>query len=423
MFYWVIILALFIISIILTKNIVHPVSIFTLIWTVIMGLYQLNIGNFNQISSNTYFIICSGIVAFVVGFVLFRHLIHYRRITIGKFRELPDEYSDEVIRYGFLKFLCITSIIVLIPEAVNSLQVLAGGGTFETLRTNYSNGYSALDIGVLSIYRNYIVKPFCYIIYPLCAVDFVKGGRKRWLLVCTLIIATLSTLYEGGRVQFVYLSIHFLLIMKMAGLQIKVSKKVKRIIIGLITLMVAVVAYITTSRGTSSTLSQSMLLYISGCVPLLDSHLSALGFHPHYTYGLVAVSGFLKPFFALLENIGFPYPAFLTNIQHVFEVEQTISIGSVFHMNAYVSIFYYFFYDGGYIGNIIEMFLYGGLSWLIYRRSSSLRGMVYYALLFQGLLFSMIRFQFTISHYCLAFILAYFIFTKRYSEDIEEDMI
>ena len=105
------------------------------------------------------------------------------------------------------------------------------------------------------------------------------------------------------------------------------------------------------------------------------------------------------------------------NIQHVFEVEKTISVGTVFHMNAYVSLFYYFFYDGGFVGNIIGSFLYGGLSRLIYRRIGSMRGMVYYALIFQGLLFSMIRFQFTISHYCLSFILLYFLFKR---ENVDE---
>lgn len=379
-----------------------------------MGLYQLNLNSFNAISASTYFIISTGIVAFSVGFCVFKFIIKEKRIVIGSFRLLKEngESDKEQIRYNLVMILCISSIIVLFPEAVNSVKILASGGTFETLRTNYSNGYSALNISILSLYRNYIVKPFCYIIYPLCAIDFIKGERKRWLIACTFILAFLSTLYQGGRIQFVYLAIHFVLIFILAGYQIILPKKMKRVLIGLVVLMIVTVVYITTSRGTSSTLSQTILLYVSGCVPLLDSHLNSLNFHPEYTYGLVSISGFLKPFFSLLGNVGVPYPAFLTNIQHVFEVEKTISIGAFFHMNAYVSVFYYFFYDGGYIGNIIEMFLYGGLAWLIYRRVTSIRGMLYYALFFQGLVFSMIRFQFTISHYCLAFIMAYFLFEK-----------
>lgn len=409
-----IIIAIFITSLVLGKRIIHPVTILSLVWSIIMGLYQLNISSFNEISANTYFIIGSGIVAFSAGFCIFKATIRDKRIVIGNFRALKEneELSREHIKYRFVWFLCISSIIVLLPEAINSLKILASGGTFETLRTNYSNGFSALNISILSLYRNYIVKPFCYIIYPICAIDFIKGDKKKWLFIGTLMIALLSTLYEGGRVQFVYLAIHFVLIYILSGYQIMISKKVKRVLIGLIAVMVVVVAYITSSRGSSATFSQSILLYISGCVPLLDRHLTLLDFHPEYTYGLVAISGFLKPFFSLLENVGFPYPAFLYNIQHVFDVEQSISIGLNFHMNAYVSVFYYFFYDGGYVGSIIGMFIYGGIAWLIYRRISSIRGMLYYALFFQGLVFSMIRFQFTISHYCLAFIMAYFLLRK-----------
>lgn len=416
-----IIIAIFITSLALSKRIVHPVTTLSMVWGIIMGLYQWNIRSFNDISANTYFIIGSGIVAFSAGFYAFKATIRHRRIVIGNFRALKENEKlyKEHIKYKLVGFLCLSSIVVLLPEAINSLKILASGGTFETLRTNYSNGYSALNISVLSLYRNYIIKPFCYIIYPLCAIDFIRGKRKRWIFVCAIALAFLSTLYEGGRVQFVYLAIHFALIFILSGYQINIPKKVKRILIGLIILMAVVVMYITSSRGSSSTFSQSILLYVSGCVPLLDSHLKMFDFSPEYTYGLVAVSGFLKPFFSLLENVGIPYPAFLTNIQHVFEVEQTISIGAFFHMNAYVSIFYYFFYDGGYIGNIIEMFLYGGLAWLIYRRAVSIRGMLYYALFFQGLVFSMIRFQFTISHYCLAFIMAYFLFERVLDLDYE----
>lgn len=420
---WIVITIVLILSIIITKTIIHPVSIFSLVWFIIMSLYQLNIGRLNQISSRTYFIIGSGVVSFALGYVISKYLINFKRIVVGSFRKKNTIKTEEMLRYGLIQFLCISSIVVLLPEAINSVKILASGGSFEALRINYSSGKSALNIAILMLYRNYIVKPFCYIIYPLCAIDFIKGERKKWLFLSTLIIALLSTLYEGGRVQFVYLAIHFLLISKLAGLHVKIPKSVKRSIVVLLILMIGVVLYITASRGSETTLAQSLLVYISGCVPLLDSHLKAVGFHPDYTFGLVAISGFLKPFFALLENIGVPYPIFLTNIQYVFEVEKTVSIGKLFHMNAYVSVFYYFFYDGGFLGNIIGLFLYGALAWLIYRRASSLRGMLYYALLFQGLLFSMIRFQFTISHYCLAFIMAYFLFQKIEPANVKEGIV
>ena len=79
-------------------------------------------------------------------------------------------------------------------------------------------------------------------------------------------------------------------------------------------------------------------------------------------------------------------------------------------MNAYVSQFYYLFYDGGYIGTFIIMLIYGMACERSYKRTHSFKGMLIYAMLVQGLLFSMIRFQFTISHYCISFILARFMF-------------
>ena len=418
---WIIlILALCALCIYFNKDLTNPASILLLVWSCVMVVYYINIGKLNVISGWTYALITFGLIAFITGVIFQKYLSTYL-MSISYSNTSYNLSSNIVINYRFVLFLTITTIIVLIPEAISSVRILRTGGSFETIRTNFSSGYSTINNSIFSLYRNYFVKPFLYIIYPLSAIDFNFGQKKKWLIVGAIIICVLNTFYEGGRMQFIYLLVHFLLIMRLGGkkFQIRISRKVKIVLFGIILLTVTCLIYITNSRGSSSTFSQTAILYISGCVPLLDHYLKSFDFHPDYTWGLVSISGFLKPVFALLENMGFPYPTFFDSIQYVFEVEGSVSIGA-FRMNAFVTLFYYFFYDGGYIGTFIGMFFYGVISEKIYMNTKTYIGMLYYAIIVQGLLFSMIRLQFTISHYCLAFILAILIFKNQRSYVVDE---
>ena len=229
-----------------------------------------------------------------------------------------------------------------------------------------------------------------------------------------IIITFLETFVSGGRIQLVYVPLHFLIVFFYDRGKLYISRRTRRRIFLGIAVTFIVVNAITSSRG-SNWEKETIGLYVSGGIPLMDHYVSS--FNSEYTFGAAALSGYLRTIFSLLENVGFVYPRFLTRIQQLLDVEEVVYIGSL-QMNAFVTLFYYFFIDGGLWGVAIETGIYGALSKACYIKANqkSNKMLLTYCLIVQGIVFSMVRFQFVNIPYCLSFILLQFLFEKKRGE-------
>ena len=396
------------------KNYINPVSIFSAIWVVVLAVYEIFLASYSPISDKTYVIIGIGLMSFAIGASI--NDMMRRRIgspgpaAYNSYTNFNASTNDGSIRYKGVLVLCILTVLVLLPDAWDSLKRYISGDTFQVLRAYHSSGQTVITNRFILVFMNYIVNPFCVVLIPLCAVDIFLGKRKKWLLVFTIIITVLTTFITAGRIQIVYIPLHFILAMLLAGRSMKIPQKVKRIIFIGVVAMFVILNFVTLSRG-SSWEGQTAGLYLSGGVPLMDYYVN--GFNSGYTLGAASTSGFLRSFFSLLENIGVSYPAFLVNVQKLLNVEEVVRIGGL-QMNAYVTVFYYFFIDGGFVGTAIGSIIYGFICKGIYNRTKKKSNIwiVAYCLIAQGLIFSMIRLQFVSIPYCLSFVLIPFIIKK-----------
>jgi O-antigen ligase len=101
---------------------------------------------------------------------------------------------------------------------------------------------------------------------------------------------------------------------------------------------------------------------------------------------------------SFLNRLGLPVANFSSYVQSLLYVENRIAIGPTSSMNAFVSQFYYMYVDGGVMGVVIGMMIYGIVSHNLYKKAKNLtsaRGMALYFLIVETIVTSMVRFQFT----------------------------
>ena len=103
-------------------------------------------------------------------------------------------------------------------------------------------------------------------------------------------------------------------------------------------------------RNVEADVFTNMYAYIAGCMPLLTLHLND-AISSLRTYGAMSLNGFLYPIFFVFNYLHiFSYPDAFVNAQNVKNsLEIFMPLSPDITMNAYVTLFYYFYIDFGYL--------------------------------------------------------------------------
>ena len=293
------------------------------------------------------------------------------------------------------------------------------GYEFSYLR---SNQISVVSNALITLPRNYIFRPFVvYLVYPitmLCLLSNEKFTQKKYLVIfLSLLVVYVNIMSMGGRAPLVYSIIFYVVISKLLNQKIL---KNKYLIFGASLFVIADIIFFTvisSSRGIED-LRESNVMYIAGCVALLDYYLK--GILP-YTHGGAFIYGFSLFIFTMLENIGIDTPDSFLFVSQELYVEDIKCVGVDLYMNAFVSWFFYLFKDGGFFALAIESFIYGlvsGLAYVSYRNNTNdPRKIVFYSMIVFTIVFSFVRFQFTQHYLILALLFIPFFFKKKLNHD------
>lgn len=396
------------------KDWANPAVLMTLLWTAIMFVYNLGLLPLNEISNITTHVIVIGVLLFNIG-VFFTY--QYKILLGGK--ELLLSYNEDcyVLNYRLIIALGLLSILLFLPDAINSINLLLNGFRFTYIRTN--NTTSVITNSFLLLIRNYIAMPYVIVIYPLSAWCLLSSGDKKYvktILTIAITLAILQIFSGGGRASIVFFIVHFIVMATLLKKRVSIPRYSKILIAVLLVFVLVVYYYVSLSRGIEN-MSDSMLLYFVGCVPLLDTRIEMFKVSGTYSFGGVFIYGFLNLVFTLLGNIGIAEPAFMDSLRKAVFVEETLQIGTGYTMNAFVTCWYYFFIDGGFFALIIESFLYGAISCGVYknaiRYSLDVRKIICYAIITNTILFSFIRFQFIQYHYLLSLLMIPFLIKRE----------
>ena len=396
-------------------NLYNPGIIMALLWVAILLIYYLNFESFTAVSMITYISITLGVVFFTLGCFFSKYI----NFTIHASNSRTFRTNGYVLRYNIVIFLEILSILVLFPEVVKNIRILMSGETFALIRANNNGENNVLNSSLFALLRNYIISPFIFVIYPIAGYTLYACRNKTikfWVVALSAFLCVINTFTQGGRATIVYFLLHIILIGILIQKKLTIPKRIKRWIVFFIVVGLFALYQVSLSRGITK-FGSSFVVYFSGCVPLLDNKLSVINQSGSFLYGGAFFNGVLSYIFTVFENLGFHYPSSLARVDEIlFSVEQSVSIGSSLRMNAFVSMFYYFYLDGGLIGIVIESYIYGCLCSYIFRRSRGAvdgRFIVVYALLFQSILFSMVRFQLVVSAFVIALILPFIMFRRK----------
>lgn len=403
-----------IINLLSGKSLLKPGALFVLLWILELIMYQSKIIKLNDISNKTIFIICVGVVSFSIG--------AFNKKRIKGWSSEKNLSLD--VNINVIVFLQILSILLSIPETYNSFKILLSGGTFETIRAASGLGNSIIKNHLILVLRNFVITPFVMALYPINAIVFLEKNedKKRIIVfILTTIIALMMVVCEGGRSHIVYFVLHFVIVSILLKKKIRIPRHIKRWIICFILVAFLFFAYVSFSRGIEN-LKQSIYMYFCGGISLMDIKISNIDVNRIKGYGLASLSVPIDLLYSLLGLIGITRPPFFKYILNILmDVEKTISVGMNIKMNAFVSLFYYFYLDGGIIGVLLGSTIYGFISSICYNnydKWKDIKSLAIYCLILQGICFSFIRLQFVVQTYCLSFVILQFLFKRIDYENI-----
>lgn len=386
-------LLIFVVSRYLDKSIIRPSNMFVFVWLFISVLFSFKYIEYNNPDNFTYLLIFIGVISFFIG---------------GRFSSNATKKADKFdIDIRKVLALQIITIIVYIPETIDTIGDLMAGQTLEDVRIR--SGEVSESSGVIAILKNFILTPFLFLSYPITAYIFLtnkaKGRKKMLVLIFSMIIVAISVLRLGGRSPILFFLVNFFVVWYFYKNTIVISRSVKRVMLIVVSVMVSSFVYASISRGIED-LPRSFYHYFVGCIALLDNGVKSVSFH---TEGIATFSSpisIIDTFWRFIGGDELPAMKLILWINNY--IEETINVGVDCNMNAFYSLFFWFYLDYGIAGVVILCFLYGLLSDSIYKAAIVNRHfvtIVVFSLIVQGVVFSFIRFQFSTFYYFMAFLI------------------
>lgn len=396
------------IGILIVGNVWNPITLFCGLYALIMFFYSLHIFELYAASDTAVSIVLIGVCSFFGG-AISKCMIRRKKIP----NKVVLDNSIQSINFKLLNILNILALIYLCVTAVVVIRMLLSGSSMWYIRYILYNEDSTVGVrsSNLSVQLySYFVWPWTYVIIPLSVYLFLlkrdKSKEVKLFLVLSTINIALFILITAGRISIIYYLLYFILTRLISRKSQKVPFKYKIIIAIFVVVSMIAINAISASR-LSRPLIENAYLYVCGCIPFLSSRLQSFQSGSHvFTYGLSSFRGFFVLLIALLSRT-FGVPDIWSNVIENCYTQDFTNIAPNVTFNAFSTLFYYFYVDFGMIGVLVLSFVYGFVSMNFYEKfvkKPTFKNLMLYGLIVFGLVFSMIRFQFTNASYAFSFI-------------------
>ncbi|WKY46448.1 O-antigen polymerase [Eubacteriaceae bacterium ES3] len=421
-----------------TKHFYHPLLIFNVCWAFILFLESFHFYELYKSSESIYWYILCGVLAINIGFFVW----DYRRkrnktiFKIGRQYLNTATYSINIPRYKMLYVLAILCIIYYLGSVILTFYYLYSGISLAEIRSIVQDSTSAYNLFNQNKFLNAIsilfLVPGAAVVQVVGAMDFWFGKREKKLFFLAVILAVMSSIGEGGRTSLVNMCIYMLLGYYLSGVSLKNKaqisvakmKKRKRLILGAVTIGVIFLIWFSVSRA-GQTLYKELYLYFSMQPYMFDIWAKRADLEGIFGYGETSLNGFSFAVLYIFKNLfGIDFP---THWQSVYDLiratdsEWQIITATFSKANAYVGIFWFFYVDGRLFGILIGMFLYGVYLAHSYNdaiKYTNVKTAAIYSFIFQGLVWSFIRFPFSNIYYAIAFLMLIFLAFKSVKREV-----
>lgn len=406
-FYAAICIIICIISLLHARKILNPVSLITLLWSVIITLSSMRIYGLYKVDDKWYDLIFIGIITFCFGYFAYEFILGKKSITIGK-KKVIEEVSINYKLCCVLLLICLLFVTGRIVGYGN--QIIRSG--FNLTKIGHLIADNQVEYtGVLNAIYFLVVTPLYLPLTVLFGIEiWVKKPNKLFMVLGMIMVAG-RILITGGRIAIIQLFISAILGMSFSGGEQRASiqKRIKAIIkrpLGIASIVALVAGFIALSfTKTSKTLAEHLLLDFA----IQPNEFSYWGNYigDQYAYGIASLYGFFHPFIYIIRNVfgirdfGI-FDKVYENIQLTFE--NWVQTGTTIYSNAYATSFWYLFYDFRGLGIAIGMFIWGFISCHYYLnaiKKPNVRNISLYIMIAIGIVYTFTDMEFYKASYVL----------------------
>lgn len=412
------------------KKVINPLSVFCLLWGIVIFLSSLHLFNLYLPKESTFTILNAGIVAFSIGYYAAKVLIGnkrfiFKRSTVSKkCRCNLYEINYRVLYLAFL--VCIPFYIKDLISVVMSIGFGNSLSSIQGLMQGKDSVFtrSSIESACLLLF----VHPFSWISCPIVAVDFWMGRRDIKLIILQLLTILVRIFTTGGRAAFIHFMFYFLCAFvlsensdsKSLYKEIRAkAKKNKRLLLIICVIGVAVLTLLTYSRAGQAAVRT---IYYDFAMPpiMFEKWIDTVIDYP-IGYGMASLNGFLYPIDYLLRNsVHVSLPETFKKIYDLIQLTDTEWkwIGNGVTANAYISAFCFFYIDGRLIGVILASAIYGFICRNTYNnaiRNYSVRSATVLCLILIGVFYTFGTFEFSQYSYALALIYIKAFFRRKHA--------
>ncbi|AIF45571.1 hypothetical protein X953_16525 [Virgibacillus sp. SK37] len=388
-------------------------TLFYSYWFIVITLASFELYGMYSASQQTYMLIAIGLFGFAYGY-----LIMMKRPT----KEISKSRYTFEVRYNIYIIFNIFVIGFLLLRLLDLLMLIAQGYSWWDIRlmvTAIEKDLALWGGSEWNLYiYTYIISPLVYLAVPIAIVDYLIEKKSKLFVNTTIIVVILFAVVTVSRNILVFSVIYFIFTSLIYRKKFNLSNKIRRNLRKtpvVISLPIIGVATITLLRKAEADFLKEAYVYLAGAIPQLSIRLTEPISDLH-TYGMLTTRGFTRMLFIILDKIGISYPESYLRAQDVLDnLERFIPIGEGINMNAYATLFYHFYIDGGIIGVILFSALLGYICSRAYqgiKYNINIRNTVFYLLILQQLLFSVARIYTVYPTRALPFLLILVMFVK-----------
>jgi oligosaccharide repeat unit polymerase len=323
----------------------------------------------SKLTQNVYFIFFS---CFSLGIILVEFIKHKK---FFKVKSLFLNKKNSIMKVeNFLSKLIIFFILpLLIYFSIRAIYIM----NFEIIYIGeYRRDVFGLITGTSKLFHNSIFISFFYseVIYPIIFLSlfwslsiFLIFKRKE-LLILSFILIILDSIMMAGRFGYHYIAMSFVIIFiyrvnKKGIFKILISHYYLFLIGFLLLILTFKIGEFRGNLGISTFINTFIIDYHTESFSILDSEIKNMNSIIHHTtYGLSLFAGIEKYFVRIFNFLGFDFISQANQIGaylHSYRIVGETNLGDPIYYNAFGSIFFSIYRDGGYLYSAIIGFIYG----------------------------------------------------------------
>lgn len=400
----------------------NPITIFSFLWGIIIFLSNMKLYTLYEANIETYKYMMFGVISFFVGYYFFRIILNNKVLVIDK---KIKEYKIRKKLCYILLVLCFAFIVknisinrdVLFRDGYNLASVQTAQQENDLSSTGIENAISFLIVNPMYISLNIVI-----------IADFLLGDKDLRLFLCLICLNLGRTITSGGRQAFIQFFLILLVMMSFSQtykiVEKKIIEKLKKKKTNRVIILVGIVVLVLLSLSRSSNIVKTIYLDFAMQPYMFEYWMNTVNEMNNNAFGLSSTMGFIYPILYVLKNflhIFSDIPEFFAVIYdtNMFTIEKWIDIGYTLKANAYVSIFWYLYYDWNLFGIIFGMFFLGIISNNIYtiaQKRTNIKNVSRYAMIALMLFYSFGDMEFSKTNFAIAYIYIITIMLKRKNE-------